>query len=158
MESDTKIEDDELLWAFMESLNAIIGLVGSRNEGFELCDPDIAISGAFGTSSMGSWLENTGDINNPWIPHLQPIETDMAIRGTLAYKSADLNGDGYPEVVYNAIFDIPGTDPPRYRSEIWLAINPGPSSSWNEPWLKVVINDDNWASADMWFHDFDGDV
>jgi len=83
------------------------------------------------------------------------------IRGTLAYKSADLDGDGYPEVVYNAMFDIPNTDPPAYRGEIWLAVNPGPGSGpqkeWDAPWQKVVIDDDNWASADMWFHDFNGD-
>jgi len=66
--------------------------------------------------------------DTPWIPHLQTMEpyTDPFIRGTLGYKSADLNGDGYPEVVYNAMFDIPNTDPPRYRGEIWLGVNPGP--------------------------------
>lgn len=121
-------------------------------------DQDIALGGAFKTSLLGSWLENTGNVDNPWIPHLQPMDpnTDPAMRGTLAYKSFDLNGDGYPEIMYNAMFDIPGTDPPRYRGEIWLAVNPGPSG-WDEPWRKVVIDDDNWASADMWFHDFDGD-
>ena len=121
-------------------------------------DEDLAMSGAFGTSSVGNWMENTGDPGNPWIPHFLPMDTDTDpfIRGTLAYKSADLNNDGYPEVVYNAMFDIPATDPPRYRGEIWMAINPGPSG-WGEPWTKVVIDDDNWAAADMWFHDFNGD-
>ena len=37
-----------------------------------------------------------------------------------------------------------------------MAINPGPTG-WDQPWQKVVIDDDNWAAADMWFHDFDGD-
>lgn len=121
-------------------------------------DEDLALSGAFGTSSVGNWMENTGNPDNPWIPHLLPMDpaTDPHIRGTLAYKSADLNGDGYPEVVYNAMFDIADTDPPRYRGEIWMAINPGPGK-WDEPWPMVVIDDDNWAAADMWFHDFDGD-
>jgi protoheme ferro-lyase len=121
-------------------------------------DEDLALSGAFGTSGVGSWMENTGNPAAPWIPHLLPITpgTDPAIRGTLAYKSADLNGDNYPEVVYNAMFDIPGTEPPRYRGEIWLAINPGPTG-WGDLWPTVVIDNDNWASADMWFHDFDGD-
>ena len=68
-------------------------------------------------------------VDDPWIPHLQDdgAGTDPDIRGTLGYKSADLNGDGYPEVVYNAMFDIPNTDPPRYRGEIWLGVNPGPA-------------------------------
>jgi protoheme ferro-lyase len=121
-------------------------------------DEDIALSGAFDTSSVGSWLENTGDPANPWIEHLLPMNpnTDPYIRGTLAYKSADLNGDGYPEIIYNAMFDIANTDPPRYRGEIWMAINPGPGN-WDNPWPMVVIDDDNWAAADMWFHDFNND-
>jgi protoheme ferro-lyase len=121
-------------------------------------DEDLALSGAFGTSSVGNWMENTGDPGNPWIPHLLPMDpsTDPYIRGTLAYKSADLNGDGYPEVVYNAMFDIADSNPPRYRGEIWMAINPG-EGNWDQPWQKVVIDDTNWASADMWIHDFDMD-
>lgn len=121
-------------------------------------DEDLALSGAFGTSSVGNWMENTGDPNNPWIPHLLPMDsaTDSYIRGTLAYKSADLNNDGYPEVVYNAMFDIADSNPPRYRGEIWLAINPG-AGNWDQPWQKVVIDDDNWAAADMWLHDFNQD-
>jgi hypothetical protein len=121
-------------------------------------DEDLALSGAFQTSSVGSWMENTGQVDDPWIPHLQPMDpgTDPYIRGTLAYKSVDLNSDGYPEVMYNAMFDVANTDPPEYRGEIWLAINPGPAG-WDDPWQKVVIDADNWASADMWFHDFDGD-
>jgi len=58
-------------------------------------------------------------------------------------------------VIYNGMFDIANNDPPRYRGEIWLAVNPGPDG-WDEPWEMIVIDDDNWASADMWFHDFDG--
>ena len=121
-------------------------------------DEDLALSGAFGTSAIGSWMENTGNVDTPWIPHLQPMEpgTDPYIRGTLAYKSVDLNFDGYPEVMYNAMFDVANTDPPQFRGEIWLAVNPGPQG-WDDPWQKVVIDLDNWASADMWFHDFDGD-
>ncbi len=121
-------------------------------------DEDLALSGAFQTSSIGSWMENTGDPLNPWIEHLQPMDpgTDPAIRGTLAYKSADLNGDLYPEILYNAMFDVPGSNPPVYRGEIWLAINPGPGNL-DDPWEMVVIDPDNWASADMWIHDFDND-
>ena len=121
-------------------------------------DQDLGLSGAFQSSSVGSWMENTGKVDDPWIPHLKPMDpgTDPYIRGTLAYKSADLNGDGYPEMVHNAMFDIPNTNPPRYRGEIWLAVNPGPADK-DAPWQKVVIDDDNWASADMWFHDFNGD-
>jgi hypothetical protein len=121
-------------------------------------DTDIALSGAFGSSAVGSWMENTGQEDPPWIPHLQVMaaDTDPYIRGTLAYKSADLDNDGFPEVIYNGMFDIADTDPPRYRGEIWLGLNPGPQG-WDAPWQKVVIHDDNWASADMWFHDFDGD-
>jgi hypothetical protein len=121
-------------------------------------DEDLALSSAFGTSAVGSWMENTGEDDPAWIPHLQTMaaDTDPAIRGTLAYKCTDLDGDGYPEVAYNALFDIPDTDPPRYRGEIWLGLNPGPGG-WDAPWEKAVIDDDNWASADMWFHDFDGD-
>lgn len=121
-------------------------------------DDDIALSGAFGSSSVGSWMENTGEDDPEWIPHLQPMApgTDPYIRGTLAYKCTDLDHDGYPEVIYNGMFDIADTDPPRYRGEIWLALNPGPEG-WDDPWEMVVIDDDNWASADMWFNDFDGD-
>ena len=121
-------------------------------------DEDLALSGAFGSSAVGSWMENTGDPGNPWIPHLLPMHpgTDPHIRGTLAYKAADLNNDGYPEIIHNAMFDIADTVPPRYRGEIWLAINPGPGG-WDGLWDVVVIDDDNWAAADMWFHDFDGD-
>jgi hypothetical protein len=54
------------------------------------------------------------------------------------------------------MFDIADTDPPRYRGEIWMAVNPGPGK-WDQPWQMVVIDDDNWAAADMWFHDFDRD-
>jgi hypothetical protein len=121
-------------------------------------DEDLALSSAFGSSSVGSWMENTGMVNDPWIPHLQTMApgTDPHIRGVLAYKSVDLNGDGYPEVMYNGMFDVPNTDPPQYRGEIWLGVNPGPSG-WDGPWQMIVIDDDNWASADMWFHDFTGD-
>jgi hypothetical protein len=121
-------------------------------------DDDIALSGAFKSSSVGSWMENTGDQDQPWISHLLPMDpdTDPYIRGTLAYKCTDLNQDSYPEVIYNGMFDVANTDPPRYRGEIWLAINPGPDG-FDDPWEMVVIDDDNWASADMWFHDFDDD-
>ncbi|MDJ0923218.1 MAG: VCBS repeat-containing protein [Acidimicrobiia bacterium] len=121
-------------------------------------DEDLALSSAFGTSAVGSWMENTGERDPAWLPHLQTMaaDTDPAIRGTLGYKCTDLNDDGYPEVAYNAMFDIPDTQPPRYRGEIWFGINPGPDG-WDEPWQKVVVDDDNWASADMWFNDFDGD-
>ena len=34
------------------------------------------MSGAFGTSSVGNWMENTGDPNNPWIPHFLPMDPD----------------------------------------------------------------------------------
>lgn len=121
-------------------------------------DTDLALSGAFQSSSVGSWMENTGLVDDPWIPHYKAMApgTDPGIRGTLGYKSADLNGDGYPEVVYNAMFDIPNTNPPRYRGEIWLGVNPGAQRS-EAGWETIVIDDDNWASADMWFYDFDGD-
>jgi len=121
-------------------------------------DEDLALSSAFGSSAVGSWMENTGLAATPWIPHLQTMApgTDPAIRGVLGYKSADLNGDGYPEVVYNGMFDVPNTNPPQYRGEIWLGVNPGPGG-WDGPWQKIVIDDDNWASADMWLHDFDDD-
>ncbi len=121
-------------------------------------DDDLALSSAFGSSSVGNWLENTGQSDPRWLPHFQQMapDTDPAIRGALAYKCADLDDDGYPEVVYNGMFDIPNTDPPRYRGEIWLALNPGPEG-WDDPWQNVVIDDDNWASADMWFEDFDLD-
>ncbi|MDH3678772.1 MAG: hypothetical protein OEV40_02355, partial [Acidimicrobiia bacterium] len=91
-------------------------------------DDDLALSSAFGSSAAGSWMENTGRQDPAWIPHYQPMAAgiDPAVRGVLAYKCADLDGDGYPEVVYNAMFDIPETDPPRYRGEIWLGLNPGP--------------------------------
>ncbi len=122
-------------------------------------DDDLVLSGAFGSSALGSWAENTGDPDAPWIEHLteQAPDTDPNIRGTLAYKCADLNKDGYPEIVYNGMFDVANTDPPQFRGEIWLAVNPWPDG-WDERWDKVVIDDDNWASADMWFHDFDGDT
>jgi hypothetical protein len=121
-------------------------------------DEDLALSTAFDNSSAGSWMENTGLVNEPWIPHLvsMPAGTYPHIRGVLGYKSVDLNSDGYPEVVYNGMFDVPGTDPPQYRGEIWLGVNPGPAG-WDDPWPLIVIDDTNWASADMWFHDFDGD-
>jgi hypothetical protein len=103
-------------------------------------------------------MENTGLANDPWIPHLLPAAADTPphIRGTLAYKCGDVNDDGYPDVMYNGMFDVPDTTPPRYRGEIWLAVNPGPSG-WAANWQRVVIDDDNWASADMWLHDFDDD-
>jgi hypothetical protein len=135
--------------------NAMIVVVADiDNDG----DEDLALSTAFGSSNIGNWMENTGLVDDPWIPHLQPAMPgiDPATRGVLAYKSADLNGDGYPEIMYNGMFDVPGTDPPQYRGEIWLGINPGPSG-WDGQWELVVIDDDNWASADMWFHDFTGD-
>ena len=71
-------------------------------------DEDLALSSAFGSSAVGSWMENTGRTEPPWIPHLQTMApgTDPSIRGTLGYKCVDLNGDGYPEVVYNAMFDV----------------------------------------------------
>jgi protoheme ferro-lyase len=138
-----------------ENYNAMIVVATDiDNDG----DEDLALSGAFGTSSVGNWMENTGNPADPWIPHLHPMApgTDPYIRGTLAYKSADLNGDGYPEVVYNAMFDVANSVPPRFRGEIWMAVNPGPGN-WDQPWQMVVIDDDNWASADMWFEDFDDD-
>ena len=140
---------------YNENYNAMIVVTCDiDNDG----DEDLALSGAFGTSSLGSWMENTGDPVAPWTPHLKPMPagTDPFIRGTLAYKCTDLDGDDYPEIIYNGMFDIPDTDPPRYRGEIWLGLNPGPVDS-ADSWQKVVIDDDNWASADMWFHDFDGD-
>jgi hypothetical protein len=121
-------------------------------------DDDLALSSAYGSSAVGSWMENTGVPDSPWIEHLQTMaaDTDPAIRGTLGYKCADLNGDGYPEPIYNAMFDVPNTEPQRYRGEIWVGLNPGPDG-WDKPWEKVVIDDDNWASADMWVEDFNGD-
>ena len=121
-------------------------------------DDDLALSSAFGTSSVGNWMENTGAEAPGWTPHYQEMAPGMdpAVRGVLAYKCVDLDGDDYPEVAYNAMFDIPDTDPPRYRGEIWFGHNPGPDG-WDEPWDTIVVDDDNWASADMWFHDFDED-
>ncbi len=122
-------------------------------------DEDVALSSAFGSSSVGNWLENTGQADPRWILHSQPIDPSLdpeAVRGILGYKCTDLDGDGYPEVAYNAMFDIPGSEPPRYRGEIWLGLNPGPDG-WDDPWEKVIIDDDNWASADMWFEDLDLD-
>ena len=139
----------------VESYNAMIVVTCDIDQDG---DEDLVLSGAFTTSSLGSWMENTGLVNNPWIPHLLPAAADTPphIRGTLAYKCGDLNNDGYPEVMYNGMFDVPDTTPPRYRGEIWLAVNPGPTG-WAENWPRVVIDDDNWASADMWLHDFDDD-
>ena len=139
----------------VESYNAMIVVTCDIDQDG---DEDLVLSGAFTTSSLGSWMENTGLVSDPWIPHLLPAAADTPphIRGTLAYKCGDLNGDGYPEVMYNGMFDIPDTTPPRYRGEIWLAANPGPSG-WTENWPRIVIDDDNWASADMWLHDFDDD-
>jgi hypothetical protein len=119
-------------------------------------DQDLALSTAYNSSGVGNWSENTGLADPAWIHHLQDPDpdTDPSIEGTLAYKCTDLTGDGYPEVAYNAMFTIPDTSPPRYHGEIWLGVNPGTS---DEPWELVVLDDDNWASADMWFHDFDGD-
>ncbi len=37
-----------------------------------------------------------------------------------------------------------------------MAVNPGPAVC-AEPWDMVVIDDDKWASADLWFHVFNGD-
>ena len=125
-------------------------------------DTDLAMSGAFDTSAVGIWMENTGVVDNPWIEHFdQSAQTDFdtnlySMRGTLAYKCTDLNGDNYPEVIYNAMFDITGSVPPRYHGEIWLAVNPG-KDKLADPWQKIVIDNDNWASADMWFHDLDAD-
>ena len=139
----------------VESYNAMIVVTCDIDQDG---DEDLVLSGAFTTSSLGSWMENTGLVSNPWIRHLLPAAADTPphIRGTLAYKCGDLNNDGYPEVMYNGMFDIPDTTPPRYRGEIWLAVNPGPSG-WTENWQRIVIDDDNWASADMWLHDFDND-
>lgn len=139
----------------VESYNAMIVVTCDIDQDG---DEDLVLSGAFTTSSLGSWMENTGLVNDPWIPHLLPaaIDTPPHIRGTLAYKCGDLNNDGYPDVMYNGMFDIPDTTPPRYRGEIWLAVNPGPSG-WTENWERIVIDDDNWASADMWLHDFNDD-
>jgi protoheme ferro-lyase len=140
----------------VESYNAMIVVTCDIDQDG---DEDLVLSGAFTTSSLGSWMENTGLVNDPWIPHLLPAAADTPphIRGTLAYKCGDVNADGYPDVMYNGMFDIPDTMPPRYRGEIWLAVNPGPSG-WTENWQRIVIDDDNWASADMWLHDFDGDA
>ena len=139
----------------VESYNAMIVVTCDIDQD---SDEDLVLSGAFTTSSLGSWMENTGNANDPWIPHLLPAAADTPphIRGTLAYKCGDVNDDGYPDVMYNGMFDVPDTSPPRYRGEIWLAVNPGPSG-WGENWQRVVIDDDNWASADMWLHDFDDD-
>jgi protoheme ferro-lyase len=139
----------------VESYNAMIVVTCDIDQDG---DEDLVLSGAFTTSSLGSWMENTGMVDEPWIPHLLPAAADTPphIRGTLAYKCGDVNDDGYPDVMYNGMFDVPDTNPPRYRGEIWLAVNPGPSG-WAENWQRVVIDDDNWASADMWLHDFNDD-
>jgi protoheme ferro-lyase len=139
----------------VESYNAMIVVTCDIDQDG---DEDLVLSGAFTTSSLGSWMENTGLVNDPWIPHLLPAAADTPpyIRGTLAYKCGDVNDDGYPDVMYNGMFDVPDTTPPRYRGEIWLAVNPGPSG-WTENWQRIVIDDDNWASADMWLHDFNDD-
>ena len=62
----------------------------------------------------------------------------------------DLDGDGYPEVVYNAMFDVAGTDPPRYRGEIWLGVNPGPDQL-GAPWQTIVIDtrQTTWSNVDV---------
>jgi len=92
-----------------------------------------------------------GRFYDPFRPNIEPD-----VRGTLAYECGDVNDDGYPDVMYNGMLDVPDTTPPRYRGEIWLAVNPGPAG-WGESWQRIVIDDDNWAAADMWLHDFDAD-
>ncbi|MCX6130382.1 MAG: VCBS repeat-containing protein [Proteobacteria bacterium] len=121
-------------------------------------DDDLVLSGSGEGSAVGSWLENSDSGEAKWPAHLKLTAegTDPNIRGTLAYTCKDINHDGNPDILYNALFNVANSQPQRYRGEIWLAINPGKAGK-DAPWQRILIDGDNWASADMLIYDFDHD-
>ena len=67
----------------MENYNAMIVVTCDIDQDR---DEDLVLSGAFTTSSLGSWMENTGVVTNPWIPQPLPAAADTPIRVVISVR------------------------------------------------------------------------
>ncbi len=126
-------------------------------------DTDLALGGKDENSAVGSWLENDDGLNE-WITHLKVHEdwvegADVFSHSAAAFACEDINGDSYPDLVYMPLYtDTTQPEEEQKSGTIVVAINPGATVATDDtPWDTIMVNDDNYMSADMWIIDINED-
>ncbi|MCP4601107.1 MAG: VCBS repeat-containing protein [Proteobacteria bacterium] len=123
-------------------------------------DNDLVIAGKDAYSAPGSWMENQG---TDWIPHLRQHAEwsgDVVMHSNAAFACEDMDGDDYPDVVYQPLYtDFTKAEDEQKSGTIIIALNPGNLATAGDTatWEEIMINTDHYMSADMWIADINAD-
>jgi hypothetical protein len=125
-------------------------------------DADLVIAGKDQYSADGSWLENEDGSDN-WIPHLREHPGwggDVVMHSSAAFACDDVDGDDYPDIVYQPLYtDFTKPEEEQKSGIIIVALNPGnlATSPDTGVWEEIMIDTDHYLSADMWVVDINED-
>jgi hypothetical protein len=124
-------------------------------------DTDLALGGKDENAALGSWLEN-GAGANTWTIHKKVHPDwggDSFNHSSAAFACEDVDGDTYPDLVYMPLYtDTTKPEEEQKSGTIVVAINPGATVATDtDPWEAIMINEDNYMSADMWIIDINED-
>ncbi len=123
-------------------------------------DTDLVLAGKDQYSATGSWIENEG---SDWVTHLREHPVwggDVFMHSNAAFACEDMDGDDYPDVVYQPLYtDTTMPEDEQKSGTIVVAINPGTLAAAPETgdWEEIMINTDHYMSADMWIADINED-